>query len=581
MMSGYVPPIADMAFVLDEWLGLSTPAGWTPGMPTVDAETARLVLGEAGRFASQVLSPINAVGDIEGCIYIDGSVRTPSGFGDAYASFVSAGWPSLARPVEQGGQGLPNVLDVAVYEMLVASNHAWAMYPGILAGACDCLEAHGSSFLKETFLPRLTSGEWLATMCLTEPAAGSDLGKILTTAVASEDGLFSLDGTKVFISGGDHDLTDNIVHLVLARTPGAPPGTKGLSLFLVPKLIPNAGGSAARNGVFCDGLERKMGIKASATCLMRFESAKGWLVGELHRGLPAMFVMMNAARLHVGVQGLAHAEAARQIAQAYASERMQGVPPDGGPGGSTISAHPSVRRTLLDIECRVQGMRAIAYWIAYLIDESSSASDEDVRSRSRALCELLTPVAKAYFTESGFMLSSKALQVLGGYGYTQDYGVEQIVRDSRVPMLYEGTNEIQAIDLLVKKVVADDGKRLDILVSILEEEVVRCRGTAQGEGLAGQLQAMVEELRSAGQVVRQRAAVDPKAAYRCADDFLRLTGLVLLGFSWARAFRKSRAVADAGIREGKALLATHFFHYGAGECRAKVAAVLAALGQGY
>lgn len=552
-MRRYVPPLQDMQFVIERVLG--APAQW-PDLPALadhDIETARHVLTEAGRFAADVLAPLNAVGDREGCTWTDGQVATPAGFAGAYRAYVEAGWPSLGCAPEWGGQGLPHLLEAAVQEMLVSANHAWSMYPGLLHGAYACLAAHGDSALKALYLPRLASGEWLCTMCLTEPQAGSDLGRIRTRAT-ERGGAYAIDGGKIFISGGEHDLTDNIVHLVLARHPGGPPGPRGLSLFLVPKVLPDTG---ERNAVYCDGVESKLGIRGSATCSMRFEGARGWLLGEPCKGLAAMFVMMNAARLGVGLQGVAHGEAAYKHALRYARERIQGRPAPGAAEGTEpvpIARHPAVHANLAAQRCAVEGARMLAYWTAQLLDESEYAPTPDQRRDAHERLALLTPLVKAWCTRAGFEVADQALQVFGGHGYIEETGAAQALRDSRIPLLYEGTNEIQAVDLLVRKIVADGGAAYGRLLDDLE---AAARHDGQGlEQQAVQLDALAAHRRLLASLIRE-SAEDPGYPYRAADDFLRAAALLCLGRWWLKVLALSRE--DGAAPRGKAATACHFF----------------------
>jgi alkylation response protein AidB-like acyl-CoA dehydrogenase len=531
-------PLRDMRHVIEDVLGL--PAQWA-GMPAfaeLDADTARQVLAEAARFATEVLAPTNANGDLEGCALEGGEVRTPRGFREAYRAFVDAGWPALACAPEVGGQGLPQVLNAALYEMLAAANHAWTMYPGLLHGAYECLHLHACDELKQRYLGKVVSGEWLSTMCLTEAHAGSDLGLLATRATPAVDGSYRLKGTKIFISGGDHDLTDNIVHLVLARLPDAPAGTKGLSLFLAPKFLPDG----TRNALRCDGIEKKMGIKGSATCVMAFDGATGWLVGEPNRGLQAMFAMMNAARLHVALQGLAHAQNAHRNALVYAHERLQSRAPvrEGGGAADPIVLHPAMRRTLLRQRVLVEGARVIAYEAAHLLDLAEHAEDAPTRQRAQDQAALLTPVLKAFLTDNGFALASDALQVFGGHGYTHDWGIEQCVRDARIAMIYEGTNEIQAIDLVVRKLVADGGLRFFAWLKALAAALPREARFAA---------AAADQLEALGRLGREVVAAsrdDAELPYRVADDVLRATGLALIAHAWARADAVSSRADHAG-----------------------------------
>ena len=528
----YNPPWRDMRFVIEELLEL--PCHWAtmPGLESLDAAMAQQVIDEAGRFASEVLLPTNAPGDLEGCTWQGGQVRTPRGYREAYVAFVEAGWPTLACDPDCGGQGLPQVLNAALYEMLAACNHAWSMYPGLLHGAYECLHRHATPALRERYLAKVASGEWLATMCLTEAQAGSDLGLISSRAVARDDGSHAVSGTKIFISGGEHDLTENIVHLVLARLPDAPAGSRGLSLFLVPKRLPGESGQTlgARNALVCDGIEKKMGIKGSATCVMRFEGATGWLVGEPHRGLAAMFPMMNAARVHVGLQGLGHAEAATQNALSYARERLQSrAPAAAGPGPHAIVQHAAMRRVLLSLRARVEGGRMLAYSSAHLIDVAERSADPRQRERAQVLAALLTPVVKACLTEHGFQAASDALQVWGGHGYVHDFGIEQTLRDSRISMIYEGSNEIQAIDLLVRKGVADAGRGFGLLFDELDATL-----PADAEH-AVTVRHALSELREALQRILDASRDDAELPYRVAGDWMRALGTVLYAHGFARA----------------------------------------------
>jgi alkylation response protein AidB-like acyl-CoA dehydrogenase len=524
----YDAPLREMRYVIEDLLGL--PAQWAalPAFAELDADTAAQILDEAARFATQVVAPLNASGDLEGCGWREGAVSTPRGFRDAYRAFVSAGWPALACDPDCGGQGLPQVLNAALYEMLSAANHAWTMYPGLLHGAYECLHRHAAPELQQRYLGKVVSGEWLSTMCLTEAHAGSDLGLLKTRAEPRPDGSMRLTGQKIFISGGEHDLTDNIVHLVLARLPDAPPGTKGLSLFLAPKFLPDG----TRNALRCDGIEKKMGIKGSATCVMAFEGATGWLVGAPHRGLAAMFSMMNSARLHVALQGLAHADNAHRNAVRYAHERLQSRAPvrgDSKGAADAIVLHPAMRRTLMRQRVLVEGARVIAYEAAHLIDLAGHSGDAAARERAQDQAALLTPVLKAFLTDNGYTLASQAQQVFGGHGYTHDWGVEQCVRDARIAMIYEGTNEIQAIDLVVRKIVADGGRRFAAWLEALAAAVPSA--ACHRDAALAQLQRLGEL--AADVVVASRS--DAELPFRVADDFLRATGLALIAQAWARA----------------------------------------------
>ncbi|CAH0648109.1 MULTISPECIES: acyl-CoA dehydrogenase family protein [Pseudomonas] len=560
-------PLLDMQFVLQHWLQADKAWQAMPPHADLDLDLAWQVLEQAARFTEQVLVPLNATGDRQGCRMEAGQVRTPHGFPAAYQAYVEAGWPALACTPQFGGQGLPLVLDAALQEMLFASNHAWAMYTGIAHGAYQCLQAHASEQLQARYLPGIVSGEILPTMCLTEPQAGSDLGLLRCRAEPLGDGRYAITGNKLFISGGDHDLTRQIVHLVLARLPGAPAGSRGLSLLLVPKWLEDG----QRNAVQCEGLEHKLGIRGSATCALRFEAASGWLVGQAHGGLAAMFVMMNSARLHVGLQGLAHAEAAWQCAREYAMARRQMNAP-GQPKGQAdpIHLHPAMRRVLLELRVRSEGMRALGYWAAHWLDVAAAATDPGQRAKASTLAALLTPVIKAAFTEQGFTLASKALQVFGGYGYTCEFSIEQTLRDSRIAMIYEGTNEVQANDLLLRKVLGDGGAGMALLLGELRKEAGTGMAAAVLQKVCAVLQGLLAE-------VMAKAAADPEYPYRAAGDFLQLCATALQAFAWARTERCLQALpVGAPLRLQKQESIGFFCNYLMLDFDRQVAAVAAA-----
>lgn len=550
----YTPPLGEMRFVIEQVL--QAPASWArcPRFADTDAAMAAQVLEEAGRFASEALDPTNARGDLEGCTLDAGQVRTPTGFREAYRTFVDGGWPALACDPEWGGQGLPLLLEAALYEMLLSCNQAWSMYPGLLHGAYATLAAHGSDTLKAEVLPKLASGEWLAAMALTEPQAGSDLGQVRTRAQPQPDGSLRVTGSKIFISGADHDLTDNVVHLVLCRLPDAPPGSRGLSLALVPKLLHDG----TRNRLHIDALEHKMGCHGSATCALHYDGATGWLVGAPHRGLQAMFVMMNAARLHVGLQGLGHLERATQSALAYAAERRQlrapTAPEERKPGeADPIAWHPAMRRTLWTLRALTEGLRVVALRTAQLIDEAQHHEDAHHRALAEAQAALLTPIVKAFGTHQGFQGVSAALQVFGGYGYVHEYGIEQQLRDLRIALIYEGTNEIQAIDLLQRKVLGDGGAALRVLLEEVEAEAARCE--AGLPHLAVALRRECTLLRQATAALRDGHGQDPEWPLRVADDYLMGTGYLLLAWAWAAMARASAEGGDALRARDKRALA--------------------------
>lgn len=522
-MSHYQPNIQDMQFVLSHVLNASDQLKSLPVFEELEDELVQQVLDEAGKFVGEVVAPLNRDGDEIGAQWQDGKVTMPPGFQAAYQMFWQAGWPALSADTEHGGQGLPTVLEIMLYEMLSAANHGWTMAPGLLHGAYECIKHYASPSLKETYLSKVGTGEWLATMCLTEPHAGSDLGLSRTKATPQADGRYTLNGTKIFISGGEHDLTDNIVHLVLARLPDAPPGPKGLSLFLVPKFYPNG----ERSAVHCDRIEEKMGLHGSPTCVMRFEDALAEIIGEPGKGLNAMFVMMNAARLHVAMQGIGLLDAAWQKANAYAKERRQMRAPaskqrkaKSAAEADFIIEHPAIRRILDTQRSWVDGGRVLAYQTAIELDRIKHA-DKETADRSQRWCALVTPVMKAAFTHQAFHGGSDCLQVLGGHGYVREWGIEQIVRDARVAMIYEGTNEIQAIDLLVRKIMTDGGQSLNQLLDDMKAE------TQIETAEATQLRKLTQNIWTATQL-------DPSVGHRVADDYLRAMALVLLQWAWQR-----------------------------------------------
>ncbi|MEW6465602.1 MAG: acyl-CoA dehydrogenase family protein [Pseudomonadota bacterium] len=533
-MTPYHAPVEDMVYLLDVVLGAPATLAALPAHAGFDAALMRQVLDEAGRFASEVVAPLNRSGDEVGARWHQGQVTMPPGFREAYQAFWRAGWPALAAEPADGGQGLPLVLEAVLYEMLSAANHGWTMAPGLLHGAYECLRHHGSEALKARYLGRIASGEWQATMCLTEPHAGSDLGLCRTRALPQADGSHRIEGTKIFISGGEHDLTDNIVHLVLARLPDAPPGPKGLSLFLVPKWLDDG----ARNPVVCERIEEKMGLHASPTCVLRFDAATGWLIGTPGQGLNAMFVMMNAARLHVALQGLGLLDAAWQKARAYALERRQMRAP-GARETSLIIEHPAVRRLLHTQRAWIDGGRVLAYRTAVELDLLRHHPEASRRAAAERWCALVTPVLKAAFTEQAFLGASDCLQVFGGHGYVREWGIEQHVRDARVTMIYEGTNEIQAIDLLVRKVLGDGGAALRALLQTLGADLdpshpADAAALAPLRTLGSLAQQLVDRCRDG----------DLAPAHAAATDFLHCAAVALLGWAWARIEAAQRAHAS-------------------------------------
>ncbi len=544
----YRPRPDDQLFLLRAVLDAPARLRTLAPFAEVDEALQAQVLEEAARFVAEVVAPPNRDGDEIGCRFANGEVETPPGFRAAYQAFVDGGWPALSADPEDGGQGLPTVLEAILYEWMSAANHGLTMAPGLLHGAYACLRHHGSEPLKQRYLPKLASGEWLATMCLTEAHAGSDLGQVRTRAVPQADGSVRVAGGKIFISGGEHDLTPNIVHLVLCRLPDAPAGPKGLSLALVPRQLPDG----SRNAVHCERIEEKMGLHGSPTCVMRFEEATGWLVGEPGRGLAAMFVMMNAARLHVALQGIGLLDAAWQKADAYARERRQmrapGAPPAsrGAEAADLIAEHPAVRRILDTQHAWIEGARTVAYRSALMLDVAAHDADPRARERAQRWCSLVTPVLKAACTQQAFHGASECLQVFGGHGYVREWGIEQIVRDARVTMIYEGTNEIQAIDLLVRKVLPDGGAAMSALLVELRDTLDAAREAD------ADVQRRLAQLRYLGTTIAMAAQVDPRLPYEVADDYLRLVMLALLAWAWARIDAAEAGEAERAARRGAA-----------------------------
>ncbi|MBT3170228.1 MAG: acyl-CoA dehydrogenase, partial [Rhodospirillaceae bacterium] len=461
-MQTYKAPLRDMRFVLHEMLEADQ-LSKLPGYEDATADTIDAIMEEGAKFCEDKLLPLNRIGDEEGCTYENGVVRTPSGFKQAYDDFVGAGWQSISSDPKYGGQGLPALLNFVIEEMVCSTNLAFGVYPLLSRGAAALIETHASDTLKDTYLPHLTDGSWSGTMCLTESHCGTDLGLIRTKAVPGEDGKFRISGSKMFITGGEHDLADNIIHLVLAKLPDAPDGVRGISLFLVPKVNVKADGELGpRNGVSCGSIEKKMGIHGSATCVLNFDDAEGYLIGEAHKGLRCMFTMMNGARLGVGMQGLALGETAYQSASAYAKERRSGKSlargADSGEKADPIIVHPDVRNMLLTARAYNEGTRALAYWTALKLDISTKHPDAEVRRDADELVQLMTPIIKAFLTDRGFEAANLAVQVHGGHGYIAEHGMEQLVRDARIAQLYEGTNGIQALDLVGRKLGMKTGR---------------------------------------------------------------------------------------------------------------------------
>ena len=548
-MPTYTPPLRDMQFVMHEVFNVTADLQQIPKHADMDVDTISAVLEEGGKFAAEVAFPLNISGDAEGCT-IDQTthaVTTPKGFKEAYAQYVEGGWAALACDPEYGGQGLPYVVNTMFYEMLNSTNQAWAMYPGLTHGAYAALETHGTPEQKATYLPKMTSGEWTGSMCLTEPHCGTDLGLMRTKAEPQADGAYKITGNKIFISAGEHDMAENIIHLVLARLPDAPPGIKGISLFIVPKFHVNQDGSIGeRNGIYCGGLEHKMGIKASATCQMVLEDAVGTLVGQPHKGMQGMFVMMNAARLGVGNQSLGLTEVAFQNALAYAKDRLQmrslsGTKAKDKPADPII-VHPDVRKMLLTAKAYAEGGRALQTYCAMLLEKEHNHPDEKVRKDAGEMLALLTPIAKAFLTDNGHIATNACMQVFGGHGFIKEWGMEQFVRDNRINMIYEGTNTIQSLDLLGRKVLGNNGATLKKFGKLVGQLVAE-------EGVNEKMAEFINPIAMLGDQITKfttelgfKGFQNPDEVGAAAVDYLRVAGHLVFGYFFAR-------MAQVALRE--------------------------------
>ncbi|MAK43821.1 MULTISPECIES: acyl-CoA dehydrogenase C-terminal domain-containing protein [unclassified Spongiibacter] len=564
-MPQYKAPLRDINFVLKNVLNANEHFASLAGREEVSEDLLDAILSEGAKFSENVLSPLNQVGDQEGCVWSEDGVKTPTGFKEAYQQFAEGGWPSMTADARFGGQGLPNSLGLVVTEMVSSACWAWGMYTGLSQSAARLLENYASEELQNEYLPKMTDGTWGGTMCLTEPHCGSDLGILRTKAEANADGSYNVTGTKIFISGGEHDMMENIIHLVLARIEGAPAGTKGISLFLVPKFLPDADNNVGeRNGVSCGSIEHKMGIKASATCVMNFDGAKGFLVGEENRGLQAMFHMMNSARLGTALQGLSAGEASFQGALEYARERLQmrslsGPKNPEGPADPLI-VHPDVRRMLLTQKALAEGSRAFIYWVAQLVDTFYFSGDEQARKDAEELSELLTPIAKAFVTETGLESANYGMQVYGGHGYISEWGMEQIVRDLRISTLYEGTTGIQALDLLGRKVMGTGGKQLMVFTKIIHKFCEEQASRPELEPFISKLAELNKEWGEVTMKLGEKAMQNPDEVGAASVDYLMYSGYISLAYMWARM--AAAAVDGAADDEFlKAKLQTAKFYY--------------------
>jgi len=556
-MPRYTPPVRDISFILQDVLDVA--GSNIPGYEDLDEEFVSAVLNESGKLCEEVLAPLNTIGDVQGCVLENGIVRTPHGFKDAFEEVKSGGWPGLDCDPEFGGQGIPFVLASAVTEMFSSSNMAFSMYQGLTHGAYSAIHAHGSEEQKKTYLPKMVSCEWTGTMNLTEPHCGTDLGLMRTKATPQTDGSYAIRGQKIFISAGEHDLAENIIHLVLAKIDGAPEGIKGVSLFIVPKYLVNEDGSLGQRNVLSVGkIEEKMGIHGNATCVMNYDGATGYLVGEAHKGMRAMFTMMNEARLGVGIQGYAQAEVAYQNALDYAQDRLQGrcVVEAKNPNGPAdpLIVHPDIRRSLMDQKSFVEGARAFTLWGAHLIDRHHRLNDQS----ANGLISLLTPVIKGFLTDKGFDMCIQAQQVYGGHGYIEEWGMSQFARDARIAMIYEGANGVQALDLVGRKLGQDGGKHVMAFFELLRNFASENKGTHASfdQNFLDPLKQAGKDLQAGAMYFMEAGMKNPNHALAGSYDFMHMFGHVCLGLMWARMAKASydalaRGADDAAFYETK------------------------------
>ena len=562
-MPTYKAPLEDIRFILKDVIGAGSLAS-LPGYAEANLEAFDAILDAAAQVSEEVLFPLNQPGDIEGCYFDKGKVTTPAGFKDAYKMFRESGWTGLSCKTEYGGQGLPLLLNFVVDELVCSANMSFGMYPGLSHGAYNAIDKHGSDELKKAYLPKISDGSWSGTMCLTEPQCGTDLGLVRTKADPQTNGSYKISGTKIFISAGEHDLTDNIIHLVLARLPDAPPGIRGISLFLVPKLL--SGG--VRNGVVCGGIEHKMGIKASATCTMNFDNATGWLVGKANKGMSAMFTMMNEARLTVGIQGLGIAEVAYQNAVAYARDRLQmralTGPKFPDKPADPIIVHPDVRRNLMTMKSLVEGCRALVYWVGGELDVEAKSTDDTRRNAAADLVALLTPIVKSFLTDVGFDVANMAVQIYGGHGYIRENGVEQYVRDARIAQIYEGTNGIQALDLVGRKMPEDYGRLMRQFFHPVTEFLAANKDNAALAEFLPYFMSAFGKLQMSTITVATKGFGNPDEAGAAASEYLKLFGYVAVGFMWLKMVKAATeklptAGASAAFYEAKLKTARFYF----------------------
>lgn len=562
----YAAPLRDMKFALRELLDGGN-LHELPGYEDATPDLIDAILEEGAKFCQNELLPINRDGDEIGCTWDNGVVRTPPGFKQAYDQFKESGWQGLSVPPEHGGQGLPHTVDLLFNEMIVSTNMAFGMYPGLTAGAVNAIMAHANDELKETYLPKMVSGDWSGTMCLTEPHCGTDLGLLKTKAEPLPDGSFAISGQKIFISAGEHDLTDNIVHLVLAKLPDAPKGVKGISLFLVPKFLPDeAGNPGMRNGVMCARIEEKMGIHGNATAVLQFDQAKGYMIGQPNKGMEAMFVMMNTARLGVGIQGLGIGETAYQAAVTYAKDRLQMRSLSGAKApekaADPIIVHPDVRRMLMKMKAHAEGNRALSTWVCLALDKSFHAETEEERRANDDLVQLMTPILKAYFTDTALLSASDSVQVLGGHGYIREWGREQLIRDAKIAQIYEGTNGIQALDLVGRKLGAHFGRYLKAFFHPVADFIETEMMNAELKEHIPELAKTFSMLQETTQFIALNGLRDPEEAGAASSDYLKLFALTALAYLWAKTVKVAKANLEgdeADFYKGKIMTAQFFY----------------------